>query len=140
MEKASLTGSLFCFLKAMKYILTISFMLLLACNSRQQQGFAHITERRQDTSGQLVIRYRFYAGETWIQDSAIIANQVLPHDSVKLVFTPENPKENHLLLPWKSVFKQSFSSLLKTVRKISFQNFAELSFPLPLPSRKREFF
>lgn len=83
----------------MKYFLLISFVFLLACNGRQKQALAHITERRRDATGQLVLQYRFYTGEKWVEDSISIPNQPLPNDSVKLFFTPGNPAENHLELP-----------------------------------------
>jgi len=83
----------------MKTFLITALALLAACSSRQEQGYAQITQRRVDTRGQLVLTYRFYAEGKWIQDSTVIANQVVPHDSVKLVYAPEHPEESRLLLP-----------------------------------------
>ena len=84
----------------MKYFLIISFIALLSCHqNRQKQAIARITERRRDANGQLVIKYRFYTGERWIDDSATVSNRVIPSDSLQLRFSPENPRENCLELP-----------------------------------------
>jgi len=84
----------------MKYLLLISLTALLSCHqNRQKQAIARITERRSDTKGQLVIKYRFHTGERWIDDSATISNRVIPSDSLQLRFSPENPRENCLELP-----------------------------------------
>ena len=77
----------------------IALVLLVACSSRQEESYAHITQRRVDARGQLVLTYRFFADGKWVYDSASVPNQVIPHDSVKLVYSPEHPAESRLLLP-----------------------------------------
>ena len=79
------------------FILILLF--LAACSSKQRETIAHITERRVDAQGKLIISYRFNTGEKWISDSAKVVNRIIPHDSVKVLFSPEHPYQSRLLLP-----------------------------------------
>lgn len=85
----------------MKKILGIyTLIMLAACSSGQQEAIAHITQRRIDSSGKVMINYRFQANGEWVSDSMEVGRAVIvPHDSVKVVFAGTNPSESHLLLP-----------------------------------------
>ena len=77
----------------------IIVLLIIACSNRQKQAIAHITERRLQNSGKLMISYQFHDGGNLFSDSMEIENRILPHDSVAVVYLPEKPQTSHLLLP-----------------------------------------
>jgi hypothetical protein len=83
----------------MTRICYIALILVTGCSSGQRETMAHITQRRQQENGKLVISYRFYSGSKWIHDSMEVANTVIPHDSVTVLFSPENPEKNRLRIP-----------------------------------------
>lgn len=76
----------------------VSFVLL-SCNAKQKQGLAHITQRKKLANGRLLISYTFKADEKIITDSMEFANQTIPHDSVVVVFSPQNPHDSKLRIP-----------------------------------------
>jgi len=84
----------------MKKNLLISFILFFtACSLKEQETIAHITQRRLDGEGKLVISYQFNTGEKWISDSMEVTNRIIPHDSIKVVYSLEHPEESRLLIP-----------------------------------------
>ena len=70
-----------------------------ACNAKQKQTKAHITQRRTLTDGKLMIAYTFNANGKMIVDSEAVTNEIVPHDSVPVVFSSENPNESKLQIP-----------------------------------------
>ena len=82
-----------------KCILLYPILFLLACSTSERQTFAHITQRRIKTGGQLVISYQFSDGKKIFSDSAEVVNRVVPHDSVKVAFSLQDPGSSRLLLP-----------------------------------------
>ena len=74
-------------------------LILSACSSRQRETIAHINQRRIEPGGKLMISYQFSDGNQLIFDSAEVRNSIVPHDSLKLFFSPTNPHDNHLLIP-----------------------------------------
>ncbi|MBI2273151.1 MAG: hypothetical protein EPO58_17505 [Chitinophagaceae bacterium] len=84
----------------MKKILSFFlFLLLLACSAEQAQTRAHITQRSTGKAGRLMISYEFRVGDSLFSDSMELANRVVPHDSVTVLFSPANPRKSHLSLP-----------------------------------------
>lgn len=84
----------------MKNALFITLVLFLAaCGAREEQTVAHILQRRLDENGKLMISYRFSAGGKWVYDSMELHNQVIPHDSLQVVFSSQNPDSSRLLIP-----------------------------------------
>jgi hypothetical protein len=74
-------------------------VLVAACGNKHHQGYAHITERKHLSSGQLRIHYWFNNEGKIYKDSAEVNNTVIPNDSVLIVFSSENPLENKLQIP-----------------------------------------
>ncbi len=74
-------------------------LFLLACSAGETHTFAHITQRRIEPGGKLVISYQFSDGKTLVRDSAEINNRVISHDSVKVAYSALRPGSSHLLLP-----------------------------------------
>ncbi len=74
-------------------------MILLSCSGKERQGFAHITQRRLQPGGKLMISYQFTAAEKIIYDSLELPNRILKHDSLRVIFSEGNPAHNHLVLP-----------------------------------------
>ncbi|NCI48211.1 hypothetical protein [Sediminibacterium soli] len=73
--------------------------LFAACSPRKRETIAYITERRVDQTGKLVLTYQFRVDQKWVLDSAQVDNRVIPNDSLKVVFSSENPAENRLQMP-----------------------------------------
>ena len=83
-----------------KNLLLFSIILLAACATKQRETLAHITQRRIDANGKVMISYQFLNGTSLVSDSMEFAQtSIVPHDSVKVVFSAENPSESHLVLP-----------------------------------------
>ncbi|MES2329373.1 MAG: hypothetical protein V4539_07210 [Bacteroidota bacterium] len=83
-----------------KNLLLFCITLLAACSAKQRETLAHITQRRIDASGKVMISYQFHNGASLVLDSMEVPKTlIVPHDSVKVVFSPENPSDSHLLLP-----------------------------------------
>lgn len=80
---------------------TLLFLLsLLACSAKEQEADATITRRERNANGTLMVTYQFKAEDRLVMDSMeLAANLVLPHDSVKVIFSPANPSESRLKLP-----------------------------------------
>lgn len=74
-------------------------LLAAACSSGEHETIAHITQRRLDKSGRLLISYQFHAGDKLVLDSMEVTNRVVPHDSVKVIFSSANPDNSRLVLP-----------------------------------------
>jgi len=74
-------------------------LLVTACSAGEQQTVGHIIQRSTRPGNRLVIAYRFNAGNRTIADSVEIPNRVVAHDSVTVVFSVQDPAQNHLLLP-----------------------------------------
>jgi hypothetical protein len=93
-------GSLFHLIPPMKKNVLIPFILLLAaCSTGERETFAHITQRRLDSNGRLMISYQFNTGERIVSDSMEMPNRVVPHDSVKVIFSSRDPEDSRLVLP-----------------------------------------
>jgi hypothetical protein len=84
-------------MKTLLVILTVT--ALFACGKRESRTTAYITQRRLDTSGRLVLTYRFMAKDTWVWDSMRVDNRVIPNDSLVVLFSSENPLKSRLELP-----------------------------------------
>ena len=74
-------------------------LFFAACSTKQREAYAHITQRRLDTEGKLVISYQFNTGEKLYYDSVEVINKIVPHDSLKVVFSPGHPEDSRLLIP-----------------------------------------
>ena len=74
-------------------------VILLSCSGKEQQGFAHIIQRRLEPGGKLMISYKFTTGEKIIYDSLELTNRVIQQDSLPVMFSAENPAHNRLVLP-----------------------------------------
>ncbi|GAC1438260.1 MAG: hypothetical protein NVSMB63_01540 [Sediminibacterium sp.] len=82
----------------------LSFLLLLlglnACSFGKQEGYAHIVKRQKKAGGSVEIFYEFKAGDRLYMDSMEVSGStVVPHDSVRIVFSPHDPSGNRLLVP-----------------------------------------
>ncbi len=71
----------------------------MACSGPQKKTIAHITQRRLQNGGNLMVSYQFHDGGQLFLDSMEVQNKIFPHDSVWVAFSPENPQNSHLLLP-----------------------------------------
>jgi len=78
------------------YILII--LLFAACSAKERETFAHITQRRLDKAGKLVISYQFSNNGKLVYDSVEVINKIVPHDSVRVIYSLEHPQESRLLL------------------------------------------
>jgi len=84
----------------MKNAICIFFVLFFAaCSAKQRETIAHITQRRLDTAGKLVISYQFSHNGQLVYDSVEVINKIVPHDSVRVIYSLEHPQESRLLLP-----------------------------------------
>jgi hypothetical protein len=83
-----------------KPLIFFCIIIFTACSSKKQETLAHIVERRMGAGDKLIISYQFLAGTQLVSDSMEVPkNRIIPHDSVKLVFSPGNPAKSHLILP-----------------------------------------
>jgi cytochrome c oxidase assembly protein Cox11 len=80
-----------------KYLFILVILFGAACSGKEKEATAHITQRRLDKAGKLVISYQFNSGERLVYDSVEIPNRVIPHDSVKVVFSASNPEDSRIL-------------------------------------------
>lgn len=81
-----------------RYLIAL-VLLVIACSAGEQQTVGHIVQRSIRPGDRLVIAYRFNAGNRTIADSMEMPNRVVPHDSVTVIFSVQDPAQNHLLLP-----------------------------------------
>ncbi|WP_147313863.1 hypothetical protein [Deminuibacter soli] len=79
----------------------VTLTVLTACGRHKVADIrAHIIERRMSNDGRLLIRYLFKKQGTLVVDSAEFEHEtVVPHDSVKVIFTPGDSSEHKLVLP-----------------------------------------
>jgi uncharacterized protein YcfL len=83
-----------------KHLFFFILVVFAACSSGQRETLAHITQRRIDSSGKVMISYQFHADGSVVSDSMEVQRSIIvPHDSVKVVYEAKNPAESHLLLP-----------------------------------------
>jgi hypothetical protein len=83
-----------------KPLIFFCIIIFTACSSKKQETHAHIVERRMGTGDKLIISYQFLVGTQLVSDSMEVPkNRIVPHDSVKLVFSTGNPITSHLILP-----------------------------------------
>lgn len=86
----------------MKKVLCGAVLLLVvatACNSRVVvETKAHILERKMLSNGKLLVNYVFRSeqGEVITDSVAVDEERVIPHDSVPVIFSPKDPRENEL--------------------------------------------
>jgi hypothetical protein len=61
---------------------------------------AHILERKAVKNGKLLVHYVFAAGERLVADSLELgAETIVPHDSVPVEFSQNDPRQHQLKLP-----------------------------------------
>ncbi len=80
----------------------IGYILIIfsvGCSSGQQETVGQITQRRLQPEGKLMITYRFQVEDKWVYDSMELRNQVIPHDSITVKYSPKHPEESSLQLP-----------------------------------------
>lgn len=86
----------------MKKVLWVVVLLLgaaTACNSGGAiKTKAHILERKMLSNGKLLVNYVFRSqkGEVITDSVAVDETKVIPHDSVPLIFSAKNPRQNEL--------------------------------------------
>lgn len=73
------------------YLFTV--LLLSACNS-EQTASAHIFERKQVDSTQLMIKYNYSINDKQYTDSATIDNTVLKHDTITVKVDANSPEKS----------------------------------------------
>ncbi len=84
----------------MKKKLLIPFLIVFfACNEHEQQGFAHIIQRRIEPGNKLIVSYKYTVGIKTFYDTLILPNRIIQKDSLPVVFAAENPMKHHLILP-----------------------------------------
>lgn len=77
-----------------KLIFCLSLILVIACKQKQITS-AKIIERKS-VENKVLIKYSFILNDQLVVDSEIVANNVIPHDSVQLLIQGKN---HQLLLP-----------------------------------------
>ena len=83
-----------------KFLPYFFFLAITSCNaSHSVEAKAYIFERKLLTNGKLMICYAFNNGNALVEDSSIIANMVIPQDSVSVVYEKNNPANSNLLIP-----------------------------------------
>jgi hypothetical protein len=93
-------GTAFFYLACMKiFLVIVTAIVFFACGKKESRATAYITQRRLDTSGRLVLTYRFMAKDTWVWDSMRVDNRIIPNDSLVVLFSSENPVKSRLELP-----------------------------------------
>lgn len=81
----------------MKRVYSILVLLALAaCNAGMRETNAGIIERRVIAGEGLLIKYSFRAGDETITDSVRTKNKVIPHDSIRVKYSPSDPRKNTL--------------------------------------------
>ena len=81
-----------------KNLLIPVILFFTACSTKERETIAHITQRRMDADGKIVISYQFNTGEKWIYDSMEVTNRIIPHDSIKVVYSVKHPEDSRLLI------------------------------------------
>jgi hypothetical protein len=71
-------------------------MIFSACSTDHYETKAKIIERKMLQDNELMIRYSFKAGNQVIIDSVRTKNKVIPHDSLRVIYSPSDPGKNTL--------------------------------------------
>ena len=74
----------------------VTLILLYSCSADHYETRARIIERRLLPDSQLLIKYSFVAGTQVVTDSVRTRNRIIPHDSILVRYSPDNPKKNTL--------------------------------------------
>ena len=88
----------------MKTLLFITRLLLVvfvfeSCNTNEIEAKAKINERKLIAGGKLRITYSFETEGKLYKDSIEVNNTNIPNDSLKVVFSKENPNKHKLQIP-----------------------------------------
>jgi hypothetical protein len=78
------------------YISIFALILFASCNSGNYEARATIIERRAIDENSILIKYSFRAGNEIIIDSVRTKNKVIPHDSLRVVYSAADPGKNTL--------------------------------------------
>jgi hypothetical protein len=78
------------------YISFFVLILIVSCSAEHYETKAKIIERRVIDKNNILIKYTFKAGDTMIIDSIRTKNKVIPHDSLRVVYSPSDPGKNTL--------------------------------------------
>ena len=71
-------------------------LLFAACSAEHYEAKAKIIERRVVDNDNILIKYSFQAGDATIIDSVRTKNKVIPHDSLRVIYSPSDPGKNTL--------------------------------------------
>jgi hypothetical protein len=80
----------------MKFLVLLGLITLAGCTADHYETKAKIVERKMLQDGRLMIRYSFAAGKQTILDSVRTSNKVIPHDSLRVVYSSSDPRKNTL--------------------------------------------
>ena len=88
----------------MKIVLFITRILLVvfvfaSCNTNEIEAKAKINERKLIAAGKLRITYSFETEGKLYKDSIEVNNTNIPNDSLKVVFSKDNPNKHKLQIP-----------------------------------------
>jgi hypothetical protein len=80
----------------MRFFCILLLAGLAACSADHYEAKAKILERKMLPGDELLIRYSFQAGDRTILDSVRTKNKVIPHDSLRVVYSASDPGKNTL--------------------------------------------
>ena len=78
------------------YISVLALLLLASCAADHYETKARIIERRVIDKNNIMVKYSFLAGDKTIIDSVRTRNKVIPHDSLRVIYSPSDPAKNTL--------------------------------------------
>lgn len=71
-------------------------LVFFGCTADHYETKAKIVERKMLPDSQLLIRYSFRAGDRTFTDSVRTRNKVIPHDSLRVIYSASDPGKNTL--------------------------------------------
>jgi hypothetical protein len=80
----------------MRSLLLLFLITFVACSADHYETKAKILERKMLQDDQLLILYSFKAGDRTIVDSVRTENKVIPHDSLRVIYSASDPEKNTL--------------------------------------------
>ena len=88
-------------MKIVSLITKILFVVFVfaSCNTGEGEAKAKISERKLIAGGKLKITYSFETEGKLYKDSIEVNNTNIPNDSLKVVFSKENPNKHKLHIP-----------------------------------------